>query len=702
MKGRTPDSCPHRMVTVDGLRCAMVARLLELDDDGFSRVTNAACESCCRCLAAPERLNPVIASLVYEAAGRASKSSGRAERDGGRLEALRDRVVHHLGLIHPGLPDRAFPPDRAKPAEAPEAAASGLRWAVGMLTAPRGAPRIGETIRSVQTAGFGSITIFAEPESWLPSEAGQHRVVNRSRRLGNIANFYDALATLMEENPGAGAIAMFQDDIRLANGAREWLERELWPGGTGIVSVFTPRAHAGEEIGWRLLKPGYFWTMGAQGLVIRPDVLVEFLADPQVIASMRRGRDGDDAVLGSWATRRGLSIAYHTPSLVDHVGHVSSIYGDGPDRRVSADAVGNVEEIAGWSKPSRKPGRIGVVGWGSATGIGYVHADLARHLPADVWVVPDHPELPMARHERLGCPVRRVPEEAGAELLGESLAGLDWVVFCERPFPIDLPTIARRHQVCVACVVDWEWLSPDDRWLLQVDLMICPTMHTYRHVMDMKARFGFGWRVEHVPWPVDTARFRFHRRSTCRRFLFVNGWGGQHVRRTDGTITSYARKGLGTVLEAAWRNPSLPITVISQRALPHLPPNVRVKPTPDDPSTIYDEGDVCVQPSHFEGIGLSMLECQAAGMPLVTTDGAPMNELRPLAAVRPRATETVLMPTGQPVTSNLVDPGDLATVLERLLGTDIGEASERARAFVERERSWEVAGERLRALLVSP
>jgi hypothetical protein len=106
---------------------------------------------------------------------------------------------------------------------------------------------------------------------------------------------------------------------------------------------------------------------------------------------------------------------------------------------------------------------------------------------------------------------------------------------------------------------------------------------------------------------------------------------------------------------------------------------------------LYGEGDVCVQPSRWEGLGLQMLECQAAGLPLVTTDAPPMNEHRPLRAVHARETELLAVVRGHPLTAHNLGPSDLAATLAGLYRTNITSASESARSFIEREHSWEKA-----------
>lgn len=244
----------------------------------------------------------------------------------------------------------------------------------------------------------------------------------------------------------------------------------------------------------------------------------------------------------------------------------------------------------------------------------------------------------------------------------------------------------------MACVPTWEYLSLQLGWIRLVDLMICPTAHSYQLVSQWKGRFGFAWDVVHVPWPVDARRFSFQRREACRRFLFVNGTGGTRGRRPDGSLAAYHRKGIEVVFEAASGLTEIPITVCSQADhLPAVPPNVTLCRPEARNVDLYRHGDVCVQPSHWEGIGLQLLECQAAGLPLVTTDAPPMNEYRPLRTIPVSGTEVVSVFGNHPITSNHVDPAALAEILEGLYETDIAGASFEARQFIEREHSWQQA-----------
>jgi glycosyltransferase involved in cell wall biosynthesis len=251
-------------------------------------------------------------------------------------------------------------------------------------------------------------------------------------------------------------------------------------------------------------------------------------------------------------------------------------------------------------------------------------------------------------------------------------------------------------------VPNWEWLTVGLNWLPYVDLMICPTRVTYRMLRQWRRDLGFAWDVVYAPWPVDAQRFTFRRRERCRSFLFVNGTGGVRGRHADGSPTRYHRKGVELIAGTARLLKSVPFIVYSQEGdLPAMPDNVVVRRAPKDNRDLYADGDVCVQPSHWEGLGLQLLECQAAGLPLVTTDAPPMNECRPFRAVPVAQTDLVFVYGDQPVDSHLVRPEVLAEALSEIHGTELGDCSRQARAYIEQERSWPIAREQLAAWLTT-
>lgn len=341
--------------------------------------------------------------------------------------------------------------------------------------------------------------------------------------------------------------------------------------------------------------------------------------------------------------------------------------------------------------PRRTP-RIGLVGWNNLKGLGHQNRDLARWLPVRRWLVP----------AAESASVKMRPAEQGTAridyLLGVDnhwhflrrwLHTLDVLLFVETPAIDGLTAVARRKGVRIACVPNWEWMHPGLDWLRDVDVMLCPTVYTQQLLEEWKRRFGFGWDVHYCPWPIDVAAFPFRLRTTCRRFVTVVGTDHRRPSRLDGTPTDTRRKGLEVLLAAARQLPHIPFLVWSQTdVVPPFPDNVELRMSPTSNADLYQEGDVCVQLSRWEGLGLPLLECQAAGMPLITLDAPPMNEHNPLAVVPVAESEILQLWSRRFIAAPWVRVEDVVAVLSAWFGRDIETASLAAREFVEREHSW--------------
>jgi glycosyltransferase involved in cell wall biosynthesis len=390
--------------------------------------------------------------------------------------------------------------------------------------------------------------------------------------------------------------------------------------------------------------------------------------------------NGMAAAAGAARTPR---IANHEPANGGIVGWLNQIH---------RAAMRKAARMRNW--PS-----IGLIGWNTRTGLGYQNRDIAAHIPITQWLIPSHPRqapLPLPLHLR-----HRVWQTAGVPVEGDLrpwLGNLDWLLFVEAPLVAGLTRLAKEAGVRVACVCNWELTCPlASAWLGDVDLLICPTQFTFDRMRGWKERFGFAWKMVHAPWPIDIRPFRFRQRSICRRFVFVNGAGGCRGRLANGQLTSYRRKGLEVLFAAAHLVRHVPIIVYSQADVPLPPTNVELRPPPSHNARLYEDGDVCIQSSHWEGLGLPLLECQAAGMPLITTDGPPMNEHQPFRTIPVAKVEPVYLAGRYPVPAQVMDPHHLASTLTDALGADICDASMKARGFVESEHSWERAGQVLRS-----
>ena len=132
--------------------------------------------------------------------------------------------------------------------------------------------------------------------------------------------------------PDADAYLMVQDDVLFFchPGLRSYLEQVLWPGqAPGVVSLFCPRDYTQARAGWHQFPQQWFW--GAQTFIYSREAAQQFLADARVV--MHRwngdydgGTTGIDVVIGEWAYRRGIPLHFPSPSLVQHVGEVSTLW----------------------------------------------------------------------------------------------------------------------------------------------------------------------------------------------------------------------------------------------------------------------------------------------------------------------------------------------------------------------------------------
>jgi hypothetical protein len=352
-----------------------------------------------------------------------------------------------------------------------------------------------------------------------------------------------------------------------------------------------------------------------------------------------------------------------------------------------------------WNLGMQGPMRIGLLGFNSATGLGYQNRDLVDKLPIASWLIVEHPSKP-SLDPPPDLPVVISPITASGDDVQDWLGEIDCLLFYEQPLIGDLPGLARQRGIAVVCIANWEWLNPEAKWIDQIDAFICPNRHTFDLLTKWKAARGANWKLEHVPAPVDTKRFRSMVRSKCESFLFINGQGGVSpyfpgwIRHRKGP----PRKGLDVVLNAAKQTPEIPILIRSQVKLPaRIPGNVTLLPPVQENDELFANGDVAIQPSYFEGTGLQMIETLASGMPLVSTDAAPMNELPLFRAIR--CTNRLGKVGGNPIQVSIPDSSDLVRCMKECIGTDITEASIAARMHAETVHSWPPAIEAMNRIL---
>jgi hypothetical protein len=181
------------------------------------------------------------------------------------------------------------------------------------------------------TAGWNEPQLFAEPHTSVPESFAHLPIAWRNRRIGAFPNWYLALWELYLREPRADAYLMCQDDALFAEGSRHYLEEHLWPAAdVGVVSVYTPTHWSrGQPRGFHVERHGWA-SWGALAYIFPNKSLRSLIVHPLLIEHRRLGPAAGmrniDSVVGAWCQAADLPYFVHVPSLVQHIGEISTIW----------------------------------------------------------------------------------------------------------------------------------------------------------------------------------------------------------------------------------------------------------------------------------------------------------------------------------------------------------------------------------------
>jgi hypothetical protein len=323
----------------EAARCGLLAQVTGAVDETFFRVRRDACEACCRSFPpSAEEMNPVVASLAYELSSRIVQLGGVPGCDHQRADALMCRSLEGIPSEEDCLEVCGGSTDGASrriaevlPAPPRRSAPLIRHWAVGVTTAPRRVSTLNECLAALARAGWPVPRLFVDGNVTIPQEIAQLPQTVRQPRIGAWPNYYLALGELLLRHPQADAYLLVQDDALVCDDAdlRVYLEDVLWPGkSAGIASLFCSRAYTQPQAGWYEFDGPWLW--GALAFVFSRKAAQRFLADREVVEhrwARRRNPLADiDWRIGQWAWRNDVPVYYPTPSLVQHIGEVSSLW----------------------------------------------------------------------------------------------------------------------------------------------------------------------------------------------------------------------------------------------------------------------------------------------------------------------------------------------------------------------------------------
>ena len=259
--------------------------------------------------------------------------------------------------------------------------------------------------------------------------------------------------------------------------------------------------------------------------------------------------------------------------------------------------------------------RWAVVSYCDDTGLGRQAADLRKIVGIGRLFA-----LPSERIEAKSLPSSRDVQlryDLSEPELRTILDDVQGVIFLERTsHHPGIARVARKMGITIVCVPNWEHFAGWHSLHNLCDFFICPTKMTWR----ILRWFGFAQAL-YLPCPLDPDLLPARTISGKARHFVHNG----------GLMNKDDRKATADVIEAfkCVDNPDIRLTVRLQRPfpLPSLDSRIEVRfGNLEHPGRLYETGDVAIQPSKLEGIGLSVLEAVLCGMPVITTDYPPMNE----------------------------------------------------------------------------
>ena len=213
-------------------------------------------------------------------------------------------------------------------------------WACGVTTAPREKPTLTRTLESIEKAGFPAPTIFSDDRGVACPLSYSERITQRAARLGAFPNFYCGLTELFMGNPTADYYAMFQDDVRLTENCRWYLDDVLSPSGNQVHSIYTSSRYSGDYCGSGLLTTNHLidnryarWVfvtegwdyVGALAFVFSQESINTFLTSP--VAVQHRHSEYGLRCVDSIVGKVFKTVRAHYPSLAQHIGDTSTIHG---------------------------------------------------------------------------------------------------------------------------------------------------------------------------------------------------------------------------------------------------------------------------------------------------------------------------------------------------------------------------------------
>jgi len=259
------------------------------------------------------------------------------------------------------------------------------------------------------------------------------------------------------------------------------------------------------------------------------------------------------------------------------------------------------------------------------------------------------------------------------EQIDKFLTDIDVVLAFETPYNWNIFSMAKDRGIKTVLIPNYEWT--EEKPPIEPDLYLCPSM------MERDIYKFYPTKSEYIQSPIDRKIFKFKLRTKANTFIFNNGHGG-----TAG------RNGMAILAQAIpLVKKDVKFLIHSQVAIPEITdPRVTVKlGDTKGRAELYEEGDVMVFPRMFGALSLPTWEALSCGIPVLSTDIFPFNEMLPKEWFF-RPTETKQFRTSSQnrmINAYIAYPQTLADKIDEWAGKDITEDSKKADEITE-QFSW--------------
>ena len=324
--------------------------------------------------------------------------------------------------------------------------------------------------------------------------------------------------------------------------------------------------------------------------------------------------------------------------------------------------------------------RIGTIGYANNSGLGVMLKFFRKHLEIDSQLVIRW-EAKGTNLNDLRCNfVVTSKENPSKEVLENFINfGLDVVLIIEYPFCWDYLKILKEKGIKIVYIpmLDSIGTSILEKYKDFVNLWLCVNKWSYNIIKSK------GWKCCYLPYPIDTDYFKFIQRDENKVLLHNAGYGGLKNRKgTDLVLKAFQR--LKEIVD-------IKLIINSQVPLEKYGNlegvDVRVEEKLEV-SDIYQEGDICLAPSRFEGNGLTMYEAMACGFPVITTNAPPMNEVVENKEFLIKVKNDCFVCKEGTIYEPDLD--DFVSKINFVMNIDLKEVSKRNREIIENKFSWNV------------